>query len=352
MNPSFQEAAVFIEVLGVDWKIASHLEDYSDFERVTTSSVRCRSRRTCSTAYPDQLPDGTVVQTYYLEELLAEKTRALLERTRPRDLYDVVFLLETRVGDFDFDEARALFSGKCAAKNLTPPSAAELLSIVGSTVELRSEWENMLGHQLPSLPPFEGHLARLSTVLGWIDAPMAAVLARPNVGAPEGVLEAPAGVTYWGLGVPLETARYAGINRLLIEFTYSGKHRRAEPYSLRRAKAGNLLLYAWEVGSPHIKAFDVGKIGGLRVTSTSFTPRLPIEFSPTGSISAPPIARTSSGPRTRSARGWGSRPTYVFECTGCRKIFRHSKNDSALRTHKTPNGWRCPGRRGYHVRTE
>lgn len=34
--------------------------------------------------YPDQLPDGTVVQTYYLEELLAEKTRALLERTRPR----------------------------------------------------------------------------------------------------------------------------------------------------------------------------------------------------------------------------------------------------------------------------
>jgi hypothetical protein len=28
MNPSFQEAAVFMEVLGVDWRTAAHLEDY------------------------------------------------------------------------------------------------------------------------------------------------------------------------------------------------------------------------------------------------------------------------------------------------------------------------------------
>lgn len=34
------------------------------------------------------------VLTYSLEELLAEKTRALYERARPRDLYVVVYLLE------------------------------------------------------------------------------------------------------------------------------------------------------------------------------------------------------------------------------------------------------------------
>src|ERR1039457_1944821 len=34
--------------------------------------------------YPDQLPENTTILCYYLEELLAEKTRALLERTRPR----------------------------------------------------------------------------------------------------------------------------------------------------------------------------------------------------------------------------------------------------------------------------
>jgi hypothetical protein len=28
MNPAFQKAAVFVEILGVDWRTASHLEDY------------------------------------------------------------------------------------------------------------------------------------------------------------------------------------------------------------------------------------------------------------------------------------------------------------------------------------
>jgi predicted nucleotidyltransferase component of viral defense system len=299
--------------------------------------------------YPDQLPESTTIPCYYLEELLAEKTRALLERTRPRDLYDVVFILESRAADFDLDETRGLFRGKCEAKSLTPPSSAELLAVVRSTGELRSEWENMLGHQLPSLPPFEGHLSRLVAALRWIDAPMVAATPLAQVVASEGVLVAPPGVTYWGLGVPLETARYAGINRLLVEFTYDGKHRRAEPYSLRRARNGNLLLYAWEVSSPNIKAFNVQKIGGLRVTSTAFTPRHPIEFSPVGAASAPPVARASFGSR---ARRLGSRPIYVFECANCQKLLRHSKNDSTLRAHKTPDGSRCWGRRGHLVRTE
>ena len=207
----------------------------------------------------------------------------------------------------------------------------------------------MLGHQLPSLPPFEGHLARLEAALRWIDAPVVVVPAFAAVAASREPLVAPAGVTYWGLGVPLETARYAGINHLLVEFTYDGKHRRAEPYSLRRARNGNLLLYAWEVSSPNIKAFNVQKIGGLRVTSMTFTPRHPIEFSPVGAISAPPVARTSFVSR---ARHLGSRPMYVFECGNCQKLFRHSKNDSALRSHKTPEGSPCWGRRGHLVRTE
>ena len=47
------------------------------------------SSRRVSHAYGDGLPERTVT-TYSLEELLAEKTRALFERTRPRDLYDVM----------------------------------------------------------------------------------------------------------------------------------------------------------------------------------------------------------------------------------------------------------------------
>lgn len=302
--------------------------------------------------YPDSLPDDTAVPAYSLEELFAEKTRALLERTRPRDLYDVVFILESRAGDVDLEEARDFFRRKCTAKGLKPPSSDELLVATRSSGELRADWDNMLAHQLPQLPPFEDHLARLESVLRWIDAPVAAApLMAPFAAREE--LVAPAGVTYWGLGVPLEVARFAGINRLLVEFTYHGKERRAAPYSLRRASSGNLLLYAWEVDSPHIKPFSVREIVGLRVTTTPFTPRYRVEFSATGGIAAPMIERTSSGTRSGARRGRsGSRPKYAFRCGTCQKLFRHTTNDSSLRAHKAPEGWRCSSRRGHLERVD
>lgn len=296
--------------------------------------------------YPDSLPDDTAVQAYSIEELFAEKTRALLERTRPRDLYDVVFILESRAGDVDLDEARDFFGRKCVAKGFQPPSSDELLILVRSSGELRADWDNMLAHQLPQLPPFEDHLGRLEIVLRWIDAPlvvapMASLAAREE-------LVAPAGAAYWNIGVPLEVARFAGINRLLVEFTYHAKARRGAPYSLRRASSGNLLLYVWEVDSPHIKAFNVREILDLRVTTTPFTPQYRVEFSSVGEIAAPMIERTSSGRRSRS----GSRPLYVFRCVTCQKLFRHTTNDPSLRAHKAPEGWRCTSRRGYLERVD
>lgn len=165
-------------------------------------------------------------------------------------------------------------------------------------------------------------------------------------------LVAPAGVAYWGMGVPLEAARFAGINRLLVEFTYHGKARRAAPYSLRRASNGNLLLYAWEVDSPNIKAFKAREIVGLRATTIPFTPRYRVEFSPVGGIAAPMIERTA---RSRSASRQGrstSRTKYVFRCGNCQKLFRHTTNDSSLRAHKAPGGWQCSSRRGYLERVD
>ncbi|MDP9190196.1 MAG: nucleotidyl transferase AbiEii/AbiGii toxin family protein [Acidobacteriota bacterium] len=302
--------------------------------------------------YPDLLPDGMAVSSYSIEELFAEKTRALLERTRPRDLYDVVFILESRAADVDFDEARDFFRRKCEAKGLHPPSSDELLVVARTSGELRADWDNMLAHQLPQLPPFEDHLVRLEGVLRWIDAPIvAAPLLAPLVSGDE--LVAPAGVTYWGVGVPLEVARFAGINHLLVEFTYKGKVRRAEPYSLRRAANGNLLLYAWEVDSPHIKAFSAREIVGLRATTIPFTPRHPVEFSSAGGIAAPMIARSSSGNQGSSRRRrFSTRRMYVFRCATCQKLFRHTTRNPSLRAHKAPDGWRCSSRRGYLERVE
>ena len=84
--------------------------------------------------YPDLLPDGLSVLTYSLNELLAEKARALYERTRPRDLYDVVYLLENQPGGFNFPRVCELFGMKCAVKEFEAPLAADLLRVAETTV--------------------------------------------------------------------------------------------------------------------------------------------------------------------------------------------------------------------------
>jgi predicted nucleotidyltransferase component of viral defense system len=312
--------------------------------------------------YPDGLPEETRVPAYSLDELFAEKTRALFERSRPRDLYDVIYILENRADTLNLPHARDLFQGKCRAKQFAPPSAADLIAVVNGEPELRSEWANMLAHQLPTLPPLDALLGRLPELLAWIDVPIPVARLLPAYAPAGQVLVAPAGVQVWRTGVPLEAIRFAGSNRLHISFLYHGKQRIAEPYSFRRASTGNLLLYAFERGGTNIKAFNVAEVQDLRVTDIPFAPRYRIEFTSAGPLSAPSAfvrPRTSPAPRRSRGTAGPSRtrlpkhgPVYVFQCPYCHKEFRHRKNDPALRRHKMPSGYGyCSGRRGYLART-
>ena len=299
-------------------------------------------RRPIYHPYADALPTGAGVTAYQFEELFAEKVRALVERTRPRDLYDVVFILENRGDSTDLATTREVYERKCQAKGLSAARAGEVVALAQQAGELRSEWANMLAHQLPQLPPLDSVLGRLQPL--------------PVVGFEAGSsLVAPAGVAFWGGGSPVERIRFAGACHLLVEFSYHDRARRAEPYSLRRAQTGNLLLYAWEHDATHIKAFSVAEILNARVTGTPFTPRYRVELTASGPqrvpIAAPPSTRGwSSTRRRRPARSRG--PAYVFRCPRCMKEFRHTKDNPALRRHTTTFGTVCPGRRGILVRAD
>ena len=310
--------------------------------------------------YPDTLPEPASIHAYGLEELLAEKTRALFERTRPRDLYDVVYVVNNQVTNIDWPRTRELFIQKCQVKNVAPPASAILVAHIRQAEELRSEWKNMLGHQLPHLPPIESLLSEVDRVLRWLDLSVV-VAESPLPAAPiesSETLIAPAGIQYWGRGVGFEAVRFAGANRLLVRFTYAGKERLAEPYSLRQAATGNLVLYAREIGSAvPIKAFITAKIIGIRPTDTPFTPRYRVEFTSGGFAPILPTAshvrranpfsvRALGAPLRRRASG----AEYLFACPSCSKEFRRATNDPTLRAHKAPGGWPCPGRRGYLVR--
>lgn len=217
----------------------------------------------------------------------------------------------------------------------------------------------MLAHQLPALPSLDDLLLRLPNLIRWIDEPSVALPASMLVAPPvkrDGALYAPAGIQYSGSGQPLEVIRFAGMNRLLVEFDYHGRRRLAEPYSLSTASTGNLLFYGWELGGTHIKAFKVVNMGNVRATNTGFQPRYQIEFTPHGFLSAPSSTRRARtqhfSSRSSGRRRATSDPVYIFECSHCGKKFGHRKNDPELRKHKAKGAdYDCAGRHGYLVDT-
>lgn len=252
--------------------------------------------------YPDQLPADLRVTMYAIGELVAEKTRALCERMRPRDLYDVVLLGATSRSDSDAHALRQVAREKFAVKGMTLPAIADVMSRAAIDEELRSEWDSMLGHQLPATPPLDDFLARLPDGIAWMQEPAAPMTARaPTTAAPPRRLLSPLpakagealvverGIRTWGVAAPLEAIRYAGASHLLVEFRYHGAVRRIEPYSLRRPKTGNLLLYGFEqlkngFITNDIRAYKVAEIDQVRILSTSFAPRYAIELTERGGV--------------------------------------------------------------------
>ncbi|MDO9566302.1 MAG: nucleotidyl transferase AbiEii/AbiGii toxin family protein [Candidatus Desulfaltia sp.] len=113
-------------------------------------------------------PDGGIKsKCYCFEEVFAEKIRALAERERPRDLYDVVYL-------YRHEELRAnqkiilnTLEKKCEFKKISVPTM-ETLRNRPEREELEAEWENMLAHQMSSLPAFENFWTELSQLMEWL----------------------------------------------------------------------------------------------------------------------------------------------------------------------------------------
>ena len=161
--------------------------------------------------------------------------------------------------------------------------------------ELESEWENMLAHQLPALPSFEQFWKELPEVMEWLHgaAQKAVKEAIPLVGrvAIDETWRPPSMAQAWHTAVPLEKIRFAAANRLCVDLYYKGSHRLIEPYSLRRSREGNLLLYAIRHNTGKIRAYSVDRIQGAEVTDTPFVLKHAIELTPSDLISAPNLTR-------------------------------------------------------------
>jgi predicted nucleotidyltransferase component of viral defense system len=95
--------------------------------------------------YSDEL--NAKIKAYSLEEIFTEKIRALIERTRVRDLYDIGMLSDL----INKDKVLQIFDEKFKYKGVI----LDISSLIKRKDDFANAWENSLRHQLKSLPDFE-----------------------------------------------------------------------------------------------------------------------------------------------------------------------------------------------------
>lgn len=313
--------------------------------------------------YSDRPDGGIRINSYAYEEAFGEKVRALGERTRARDLYDVVNLY--RHGDTRPPAVviRDVLEQKCAYKGIALPSVD---AIEPHRADLEAMWEHMLSHQLPALPPVADFWAALPEIFGWLmgvaEAPQRA---RIQPSASEITIRSralPSSVPLRSRA-SLEIIRFAAGNHLCVDLTYDASVRRIEPYSLRRTADGNLVLHAIRSDSGQHRSYRVDRIQDAKVTDQTFTPRYLVELTSEGPLpiapamtrpSRPSASWSSPSPRTakRSSSARSAGPTYVFRCPVCGKTFNKKTMDGTLNPHKNPRGYACFGSFGSYVRTK
>lgn len=316
--------------------------------------------------YSDRPNDGISAQCYGFEELFAEKIRALGERQRPRDLYDVIHLYRHDAKP-DRSVILSTLKEKCRFKEIDLPTVEFLVNRPEHS-ELKAEWKNMLAHQLPVLPPFEQFWQELPKVFEWLYHDVKET-APPSIPAGREAVDltwhVPAMIQAWHTSVPMEVIRFAAANRLCVDLDYidaDGKRikRIVEPYSLRKTREGNLLLHVVKHDTGETRSYRVDRIKGAVITEVSFIPRYAVELTSSGPVSAPPAIRSAAYKRPVSsvARPSNRRPVkgtsdfgpkHVFECTLCGKRFTHKSYDSSLNQHKDKHGYPCPGRVGIYI---
>jgi predicted nucleotidyltransferase component of viral defense system len=107
--------------------------------------------------YPDTLKLETTIPCYKIEEVLAEKLRALIQRsyTAPRDYYDIWYL-SNNFPDLDWKSIVDAFHKKMRFKNLEFTGIEQLIN-PKSDKALKGAWKNSLGHQIQQdkLPDYE-----------------------------------------------------------------------------------------------------------------------------------------------------------------------------------------------------
>jgi len=239
--------------------------------------------------FSDGPDDGISARCYAFEEVIAEKIRALAQRARPRDLYDVIHVYRNRTMIDNPKSVYGVLKKKCDFKEMDVPTF-ESIEQHEKRDELEPQWANMLAHQLPSLPPMESFWHELPAFFDWLTGLQPAKTLESYPKRVGEILFHPGRISSaFNIEPTLQRIQFAAANRVCVSLNYHGKLRIIEPLSFRRSSEGNRLFYGYEREASHVKAYSLHKIESVEVTNLNYVEKYPVEITATGPISMPAI---------------------------------------------------------------
>jgi len=295
-----------------------------------------------------------------LEELLASKLKALLQRRHSPDLYDFIYsVFFQNLLDINRLEVVKTFLKKTIYE--PNPTVAKNLLLEIPFQTLKGFWNQYLVCPKQSLINFDEAESKFRSIIPEL---FLLLQPQPAYAFTDG--------SYGGGGYSLNyfPANYrnaimeGGQFRKVLRMVYDGLERHIEPYSLaykiRKDGVGREYFYGWDrtggrSGNFTIKMYTADKVQSIDLTDETFEPRFPIELSRAGELSGQtyfgkPFSNTTPFriPRLRKIRSF-SGLSYTIQCPICLKKFKRSSYDTKLNKHKDNFGNQCYGSYGYLV---
>jgi predicted nucleotidyltransferase component of viral defense system len=134
--------------------------DLTAYEALVLPSEPCSVHH----PYSDAEELSLSVPTYALDEMLAEKLRAMLRRARARDLYDVWQLLTRYAETLDLERAGRVLVEKARYKDFAFSKVTDFLTPENQGTWARS-WEASLRRQVPVVASYDQVVAQVEQAL-------------------------------------------------------------------------------------------------------------------------------------------------------------------------------------------
>ena len=227
--------------------------------------------------YLDEPRRGITAYCYSYTEAFAEKIRALAERARPRDLYDIVCLFRNKVFLSNHALLLSVLKKKCHYKGIKIPNFKSIKAHE-KIDELNTEWENMLAHQLPILPSLKNFWRELPSFFEWLNNKKDIKKSLKSI-TKDGELWVSGRIkNIYTTNFILEKIKFSALNRLCVELFYKGKKETIEPYAFRKNKTGHVLFYGCHQRTKKTDSFKIEEIESVSIINKSFKPNYIVEI--------------------------------------------------------------------------